>query len=267
MLRQPAVTGGLADGPSGWRGHKSGPPGWWGHESGPLGWWAREGSTGSDGPEGGRSARLPITCRNREPSSMSLARIRATPTWVVATAAAVVWLVSGRLHGSLRSALVPRPPGLPVGGPCASSTTDDPFLRYLLPRTTCRSRTPHLPSLLSVRSRSVGVIEALWWLASSAALVFTLYRVMICTGGTPQNPGAAPATLSAPATAAPGPGEEAPARHAVIPNGRGERTSTQDSWSFSPSAIAYRSLIVTITLRNPGARVGLDSEHRIDLDL
>ncbi len=265
MLRQPAVTGRLADGPSGWRGHKSGPPGWWGHKSGPLGWWAREGSTGSVGQRGvvRRGCRSPVATGSLRPCHSHASEPHRRGSWrrplrSCGSFPPASWFTSERTGTSTSGS---------TGRRAMRSSTTDNRSRIYSPRTTCRSRTPHLPSLLSVRSRSVGVIEALWWLASSAALVFTLYRVMICTGGTPQNPGAAPATLSAPATAAPGPGGEAPARHAVIPNGRGERTSTQDSWSFSPSAIAYRSLIVTITLRNPGARVGLDSEHRIDLDL
>jgi alpha-1,2-mannosyltransferase len=132
---------------------------------------------------------------------MSLARIRATPTWVVATAAAVVWLVSAgfmvhfgahwhldlRVYRSAGHALFHN--GQPF---------KDLFTESHLPFTY----PPFALLVLSPLSLGrLGVIEALWWLASSAALVFTLYRLLMVGTGTPQNPGAAPANPSAPATA------------------------------------------------------------------
>jgi len=208
---------------------------------------------------------LPITCRNREPSSKSLARIPATPTWVVATAAAVVWLVSAgfmvhfgahwyldlRVYQSAGHALFHN------GQPFEDLFTENhlpftypPFALFVLS-----------PLSLDRRDRSAVVAGQL-----GGARVHPLPPDDLHRWDSPESRGC-PGNPVSPGDGGSGSGWGGSSRHAVIPNGRGERSSTQDSWSFSPSAIAYRSLIVTITLRNPGARVGLDSEHRIDLDL
>jgi alpha-1,2-mannosyltransferase len=121
----------------------------------------------------------------------------------VATAAAVVWLVSAGVmfhfgahwHLDLR---VYRSAGHALfhGGRPFKDVFTESHLPFTYP--------PFALLVLSPLSLGrLGVIEALWWLASSAALVFTLYRLlMVDTGETPQNPGAAPATLSPPAPAA-----------------------------------------------------------------
>ncbi|HVB92879.1 MAG TPA: glycosyltransferase 87 family protein, partial [Acidimicrobiales bacterium] len=109
---------------------------------------------------------------------MSLARIRATSTWVVATAAAVVWLVSAgymarfgthwhldlRVYRSAGHALYP-------GGSPFTAFFTESHLPFTYP--------PFALLVLSPLSLGrLGLIEALWWLASSAALVLTLYRLL-----------------------------------------------------------------------------------------
>lgn len=114
---------------------------------------------------------------------MSLARIRATPTWVIAAAATFVWLLSAfgiayfgsRWHLDLR---VYRAAGhaLYHGG----SPFKDFFTESHLPFT-------YPPfALLVLSPLSLGPldpIEALWWLASGAALVFALYRLLTVNTG------------------------------------------------------------------------------------
>jgi alpha-1,2-mannosyltransferase len=127
---------------------------------------------------------------------MSLARIRATPTWVVATAAAVVWLVSAGFmfhfgahwHLDLR---VYRSAGhaLYHGGSPFTAFYTESHLPFTYP--------PFALLVLSPLSLgSLGFIEGLWWLASSAALVFTLYRLLtVITGEVPPDPETAPTGL------------------------------------------------------------------------
>jgi alpha-1,2-mannosyltransferase len=127
---------------------------------------------------------------------MSLARIRATPTWVVATAAAVVWLVSAGFmfhfgahwHLDLR---VYRSAGhaLYHGGSPFTAFYTESHLPFTYP--------PFALLVLSPLSLgSLGFIEGLWWLASSAALVFTLYRLLtVNTGEVPPDPATAPTGL------------------------------------------------------------------------
>jgi alpha-1,2-mannosyltransferase len=141
---------------------------------------------------------------------MSLARIRATPTWVVATAAAVVWLASAGFiihfgthwHLDLR---VYRSAGHALfhGGSPFTAFYTESHLPFTYP--------PFALLVLSPLSLGpLGLIEALWWLASSAALVFTLYRLMtvesgpltVDTGGVPSEPDAA-AARSGPGLAKP----------------------------------------------------------------
>jgi len=124
---------------------------------------------------------------------MSLARIRATPTWVVATAALVVWLVSAGFmvhfgahwHLDLR---VYRSAGhaLYHGGSPFTAFFTESHLPFTYP--------PFALLVLSPLSLGrLGLIEALWWLASSAALVFILYRlVTVNSGEVPQQSVAAP---------------------------------------------------------------------------
>ena len=46
---------------------------------------------------------------------------------------------------------------------------------------------------------SLGLVEALWWLASGAAMVFTLYRLLtVNTGAAPDETGAPPTGLAMP---------------------------------------------------------------------
>jgi alpha-1,2-mannosyltransferase len=46
---------------------------------------------------------------------------------------------------------------------------------------------------------TLGLMEALWWVASGAALVFTLYRLLtVNTGAAPEEPGTAPSGLAMP---------------------------------------------------------------------
>jgi alpha-1,2-mannosyltransferase len=132
---------------------------------------------------------------------MSLARIRATPTWVVATAAVVVWLASAGFmvhfgthwHLDLR---VYRSAGhaLYHGGSPFTGFYTESHLPFTYP--------PFALLVLSPLSLGpLGLIEALWWLASSAALVFTLYRLLTAnTGEVPAEPAAPP---SGPGMAAP----------------------------------------------------------------
>ena len=127
---------------------------------------------------------------------MSLARIRATPTWVVATAAVVVWLISAgymvhfgaHWHLDLR---VYRSAGhaLYHGGSPFTAFFTESHLPFTYP--------PFALLVLSPLSLGpLGLIEALWWLASSAALVFTLYRLLtVNTGEVPQEPAPAPSGL------------------------------------------------------------------------
>lgn len=115
---------------------------------------------------------------------MSLARIRATPTWVVATAAAVVWLASAgymvhfgtHWHLDLR---VYRSAGhaLYHGGSPFTGFYTESHLPFTYPPFALLVLSPL--SLLG----PLGLIEGLWWLASSAALVFTLYRLLTTNGG------------------------------------------------------------------------------------
>ncbi|HEX3565737.1 MAG TPA: glycosyltransferase 87 family protein [Acidimicrobiales bacterium] len=143
---------------------------------------------------------------------MSLARIRATPTWVVATAAVVVWLVSAgymvhfgtHWHLDLR---VYRSAGhaLYHGGSPFTAFYTESHLPFTYP--------PFALLVLSPLSLGpLGLIEALWWLASSAALVFTLYRLLtvstgltvgtgerlftVDTGEVPRDPAAPPSGLA-----------------------------------------------------------------------
>ncbi len=128
---------------------------------------------------------------------MSLARIRASPTWVVATAAAVVWLASAgymvrfgtHWHLDLR---VYRSAGHALyhgGSPFTASFTES-HLPFTYP--------PFALLVLSPLSLGrLGLIEALWWLASAAALVFTLYRLLTVNAGEGlQQPVAAPSGLA-----------------------------------------------------------------------
>jgi len=127
---------------------------------------------------------------------MSLARIRATPTWVVATAAVVVWLISAgymvhfgaHWHLDLR---VYRSAGYALyhGGSPFTAFYTESHLPFTYP--------PFALLVLSPLSLGpLGLIEALWWLASSAALVFTLYRLLtVNTGEVPQEPAPAPSGL------------------------------------------------------------------------
>lgn len=127
---------------------------------------------------------------------MSLARIRATPTWVVATAAVVVWLISAgymvhfgaHWHLDLR---VYRSAGhaLYHGGSPFTAFFTESHLPFTYP--------PFALLVLSPLSLGpLGLIEALWWLASSAALVFTLYRLLtVNSGEVPREPTAAPSGL------------------------------------------------------------------------
>jgi alpha-1,2-mannosyltransferase len=141
---------------------------------------------------------------------MSLARIRATPTWVVATAAVVVWLASAGFmvhfgthwHLDLR---VYRSAGhaLYHGGSPFTGFYTESHLPFTYP--------PFALLVLSPLSLGpLGLIEALWWLASSAALVFTLYRLLTANTGERQltaNTGEVPAEPAAPPS---GPGMAAP---------------------------------------------------------
>jgi alpha-1,2-mannosyltransferase len=130
---------------------------------------------------------------------MSLARIRATPTWVVATAAAVVWLASAGFivhfgthwHLDLR---VYRSAGHALfhGGSPFTAFYTESHLPFTYP--------PFALLVLSPLSLGpLGLIEALWWLASSAALVFTLYRLMTADRPLPADTHALP-TDSRPST-------------------------------------------------------------------
>ncbi|HXA33470.1 MAG TPA: glycosyltransferase 87 family protein [Acidimicrobiales bacterium] len=137
---------------------------------------------------------------------MSLARIRATPTWVVATAAAVVWLASAGFmvhfgthwHLDLR---VYRAAGHALfhGGSPFTGFYTESHLPFTYP--------PFALLVLSPLSLApLGLIEALWWLASSTALVFSLYRLMtVSTAEVAHRAAAAPSDLgSAAAPSDPG---------------------------------------------------------------
>ena len=130
---------------------------------------------------------------------MSLARIRATPTWVVGAAAAFVWMLSAfyifyfgaHWHLDLR---VYRAAGdaLYHGGRPFSDFYTESHLPFTYP--------PFALLVLSPLSfGSLGLVEALWWLASGAAMVFTLYRLLtVNTGTAPDETGAPPTGLAMP---------------------------------------------------------------------
>jgi len=113
---------------------------------------------------------------------LSLARIRQTPTGWIAAAAVVVWLVSGAYmfhfgaswHLDLR---VYRAAGSALYHHGSPFTVD--FTANHLPFTY----TPFALLVLSPLSFGrLGLVEALWWLASAAALVGTAY--LLLTAGT-----------------------------------------------------------------------------------
>jgi alpha-1,2-mannosyltransferase len=114
----------------------------------------------------------------------------------VATAAVVVWLISAgymvhfgaHWHLDLR---VYRSAGhaLYHGGSPFTAFFTESHLPFTYP--------PFALLVLSPLSLGpLGLIEALWWLASSAALVFTLYRLLtVNSGEVPREPTAAPSGL------------------------------------------------------------------------
>ena len=130
---------------------------------------------------------------------MSLARIRATPTWVVVVAAVVMWSLSAfyifyfgtHWHLDLQ---VYRAAGeaLYHGGQPFKDFYTESHLPFTYP--------PFALLLLSPLSLgTLGLMEALWWVASGAALVFTLYRLLtVNTGVAPEAHGTAPSGLAMP---------------------------------------------------------------------
>ncbi|HEY6623746.1 MAG TPA: glycosyltransferase 87 family protein [Acidimicrobiales bacterium] len=130
---------------------------------------------------------------------MSLARIRATPTWVVVAAAVFVWMLSAfyifyfgtHWHLDLR---VYRAAGdaLFHGGRPFSDYYTESHLPFTYP--------PFALLVLSPLSfGALGLVEALWWVASGAALVFTLYRLLtVNTGASLDEGGAPPSGLGMP---------------------------------------------------------------------
>ena len=130
---------------------------------------------------------------------MSLARIRATPTWVVVAAAAFLWVLSAffisyfgaQWHLDLR---IYRAAGdaLYHGGRPFNELYTESHLPFTYP--------PFALLVLSPLSfGTLGLVESLWWLASGAALVFTLYRLLtVNTGAAPDETGAPPTGLAMP---------------------------------------------------------------------
>jgi alpha-1,2-mannosyltransferase len=130
---------------------------------------------------------------------MSLARIRATPTRVLVAAAVFMWLLSvffivyfgGHWHLDLR---IYRAAGdaLYHGGRPFNAFYTESHLPFTYP--------PFALLVLSPLSLGpLGLIEALWWVASGAALVFVLYRLLtVNTGVTAPEPGAVVSDLGMP---------------------------------------------------------------------